>query len=47
MDGYKHPSGPLVMKEEIEPAKVRQFIEAITDQGVKCVTLFLAVTGLR
>jgi len=47
MDGYKHPSGPLKMKEEIEPEKVRKFIEAIDDLGVKCVALFLASSGLR
>ena len=47
MDGYKHPSSPLKMKEEIEPEKVSKFIEAIDDLGVKCVALFLAVSGLR
>jgi len=47
MDGYKHPSGPLKMKEEIEPEKVKRFIEAIDDIGVKCFALFLATSGLR
>jgi integrase len=47
MDGYKHPSSPLKIKEEIEPEKVRKFIEAIDDLGVKCVALFLASSGLR
>jgi integrase len=47
MDGYKHPSSPLRMKEEIEPEKVRKFIETIDDLGVKCVSLFLASSGLR
>jgi len=47
MDGYKHPSSPLKMKEEIEPEKVRKFIEAIDDLVVKCVAVFLAVSGLR
>lgn len=47
MDGYKHPSGPLTIKEEIEPEKVKRFIEAIDDLGVKCVALFLATSGLR
>jgi len=47
MDGYKHPSGPLKIKEEIEPEKVRRFIEAIDDIGVKCFALFLATSGLR
>ncbi|MGB9915628.1 MAG: tyrosine-type recombinase/integrase [Candidatus Bathyarchaeales archaeon] len=47
MDGYKHPSGPLKMKEEIEPEKVKRFIEAIDDIGVKCYALFLASSGLR
>jgi integrase len=47
MDGYKHPSSPLRMKEEIEPEKVKKFIESIDDLGVKCVALFLAVSGLR
>lgn len=31
MDGYKHPSGPLKIKEKIEPWKVKRFIEAIDD----------------
>lgn len=47
MDGYKHPSSPLRLKPEIEPEKVRQFIETIDDLGVKCVALFLATSGLR
>jgi len=47
MDGYKHPSGPLKIKEEIEPEKVKRFIEAIDDIGVKCFALFLASSGLR
>jgi len=47
MDGYKHPSSPLRMKEEIKPNEVKQFIEAIDDLGVKCVALFLATSGLR
>jgi integrase len=47
MDGYKHPSGPLIMKEELEPQKVRTFIDSIDDLGVKTVALFLASSGLR
>jgi len=47
MDGYKHPSNPLRMKKEIEPEKVKSFIEVIDDLGVKCVALFLATSGLR
>jgi len=47
MDGYKHPSSPLRMKEEIEPAKVKTFIEAIDNLGVQCAALFLATSGLR
>jgi integrase len=47
MDGYKHPSGPLKIKEEIEREKVKRFIEAIDDIGVKCFALFLATSGLR
>lgn len=47
MDGYKHPSSPLRIKEEIEPEKVKKFIEAIDDIGVKCFALFLATSGLR
>ena len=47
MDSYKHPSSPLRIKEEIEPAKVKKFIEAIDNLGVKCVALFLATSGLR
>jgi len=47
MDNYKHPTSPLRMKEEIEPEKVRRFIEEIDDLGVKCVAFFLATSGLR
>jgi integrase len=47
MNGYKHPSGPLKMKEEIEPEKVKRFIEAIDDITVRCITLLLATSGLR
>ena len=47
MDGYKHPSSPLRIKPEIEPEKVRRFIEQIDDLGVKCVALVLATSGLR
>jgi len=47
MNGYKHPSGPLKMKEEIEPEKVKRFIEAIDDLTVKCITILLAASGLR
>jgi integrase len=47
MDGYKHPSGPLKIKEEIETDKVKRFIEAIDDISVKCFALFLATSGLR
>jgi integrase len=47
MDGYKHPSSPLRMKKEIEPAAVERFIGAIDDATVKCVALFLATSGLR
>lgn len=47
MDGYKHPTAPLKVKEEIEPDKVKRFIEAIDNIGVKCAALFLATSGLR
>jgi integrase len=47
MNGYKHPSGPLILKEEIEPSKVQRFIEAINDLTVKCIALLLATSGLR
>jgi integrase len=47
MNGYRHPSGPLKFKEEIEPSKVRQFIEAIDDLTVKCIAILLASSGLR
>ena len=40
MDGYRHPSGPLRIKEEIEPGQVKAFIEAIDDLGVKSVAVF-------
>jgi len=35
MNGYKHPSSPLKFKEEIEPSKIKRFIEAIDDLTVK------------
>jgi integrase len=47
MNGYRHPSGPLKFKEEIEPSKVRRFIEAIDDLTVKCMAILLATSGLR
>jgi integrase len=47
MDGYKHPSSPLRIKKEIEPEKVKFFIEAIDDLRVKCIALLLATSGLR
>jgi len=47
MDGYRHPSSPLTIKEEIEPETVKRFIHAIDDLGVQCVALFLATSGLR
>ena len=47
MDNYKHSSNPLRIKEEIEPEKVKRFIEAISDPTVKCIALFLATSGLR
>ena len=37
MNGYRHPSAPLKFKEEIEPSKVKRFIEAIDDLTVKCM----------
>jgi len=47
MNGYRHPSGPLKFKEEIEPSKVSHFIEAIDDLTVKCMAILLATSGLR
>ena len=47
MNGYRHPSEPLKFKEEIEPSKVRRFIEAIDDLTVKCMAILLATSGLR
>jgi integrase len=47
MSGYRHPSGPLKFKEEIERSKVRKFIEAIDDLTVKCMAILLASSGLR
>jgi integrase len=47
MDAYKHPSGPLRIKEEIEPKNVKQFIEAIDFLAVKCVAFLMATSGLR
>ena len=47
MDGYRHPSGPLKLKEEIELEKVKRFIMAIDDLAVKCIALLLATSGLR
>jgi integrase len=47
MNGYKHPSGPLTMKEEIEPSKVKRFIMAIDDLTVRCIAVLLATSGLR
>ena len=47
MNGYRHPSGPLKFKEEIEPSKVRRFIEAVDDLTVKCIAILLASSGLR
>ena len=47
MNGYRRPSGPLKFKEEIEPSKVRRFIEAIDELTVKCIALLLASSGLR
>ena len=34
MHGYRRPSGPLRIKEEIEPGQVKAFNEAIDDLGV-------------
>lgn len=47
MNGYRHPSGPLKFKEEIETSKVSRFIEAIDDLTVKCMAILLATSGLR
>ena len=47
MNGYKHPSSPLKMKEEIEPEKVKTFILAIDNPMLKCIALLLATSGLR
>ena len=47
MNGYKHPSSPLRMKAEIEPIKIKAFIEAIDNLAVKTVALLLASSGLR
>jgi integrase len=47
MDNYRHPSTPFRMKDEIEPQKVRAFIEAIDNVIVKCAAIFLASSGLR
>jgi integrase len=47
MDGYRHPSGPLKIKEEIEPIKVKLFIEAIDNLTVKTIAILLATSGLR
>jgi integrase len=47
MNGYKHPSSPLKMKEEIEPENVKRFILAIDNPMVKCIALLLASSGLR
>jgi len=47
MDGYKHPKSPLRMKEEIQPERMKEFIEAIDKISVKCAALFLASSGLR
>jgi len=43
----RHPSTPFRMKEEIEPQKVKAFIESIDNMTVKCAALFLASSGLR
>ena len=40
MHGYRRPSVPLRIKEEIEPGQVKAFIEAIDDLGVKSVAVF-------
>jgi integrase len=47
MNGYRHPSSPLKFKEEIEPGKVRMFIEAVDDLTVKCMAILLATSGMR
>lgn len=47
MNGYKHPSSPLKIKEEIERQKVKRFIEAIDNLTVKTGALLLATSGLR
>jgi integrase len=47
MSGYKHPSSPLKMKEEVQPQKVKTFIEAIDNLTVKTIALVLASSGLR
>jgi integrase len=47
MDGYRHPSGPLKIKAEIEPKTIKTFIEAFDDLTVKCAALLLATSGLR
>jgi integrase len=47
MNGYRHPSSPLKMKEEIEPEKVKRFLESIDDLTVKCIAVLLARSGLR
>ena len=47
MDGYKHPTAPLRMKEEIKPEKVERFISSIDSLTVKCFALLLASSGLR
>ncbi|MGB9960247.1 MAG: tyrosine-type recombinase/integrase [Candidatus Bathyarchaeales archaeon] len=47
MDGYKHPQAPLKVKDEVSPEKVKRFILAIDDVGVRCFAIFLASSGLR
>ena len=47
MNGYRHPSSPLKLKEDIEPSKVKRFIETIDDLTVKCMAILLATSGLR
>lgn len=47
MDGYKHPSSTLRIKEEIEPEKVKRFIGTIDNIAVKCAALLMATSGLR
>jgi integrase len=44
---YRHRSTPFRMKEEIEPQKVKTFIESIDNMTVKCAALFQASSGLR